>query len=59
MSGKLVTEHHLELLCLKGGCIYLSESTLVKMPYCWKLHVAAHICGFNNRTIILSNFVNK
>ena len=25
------------------GCIGSSESTLVKMPHCWKSHVMAHI----------------
>ena len=43
MSVKLLTEHHLEFLCLKGGCTGLSESTLVKMPHCWKSHVAAQL----------------
>ena len=43
MSVKLLTEHHLEVLSLKGGCTGTSESTLVKMPHCWKSHVAAHI----------------
>ena len=43
MSVKLLTEHHLELLSLKGGCTGSSESTLVKMSNCWKSHVAAHI----------------
>ena len=33
---KLLAEHHLELLSLKGGCTCSSESTLVKMPHCWK-----------------------
>ena len=42
MIVKLLTEHHLEFLSLKGGCTGLSESTLVKMPHCWKSHVAAH-----------------
>ena len=37
MSVKLLTERHLEILSLKGGCTGSSESTLVKMP-----HVAAH-----------------
>ena len=41
MSVKLLTEHHLEILSLKRGCIGSSESTLVKMPHCWKSHVAA------------------
>ena len=42
MSVKLLTDHHLEFLGLKGGCPGLSESTLVKMPHCWKSHVTAH-----------------
>ena len=42
MIVKLLTEHHLEFLCLKGGCRGSSESTLVKMSYCWKSHAAAH-----------------
>ena len=37
------SEHHLELLSLKGGCTGSSESTIVKMPYCWKSHVTAHM----------------
>ena len=37
MTVKLLTEHHLEFLSLKGGCTGSSESTLVKMPHCWKL----------------------
>ena len=41
MSVKLRTEHHLEFLSLKGGCTGSSESTLMKMPHCWKSHVTA------------------
>ena len=33
---------HLEFLSLKGGCTGSSESIHVKMPHCWKSHVAAH-----------------
>ena len=36
MSVKLLTERHLEFLSLKGGSTGSSESTLVKMPHCWK-----------------------
>ena len=36
MIVKLLTEHHLECLSLKGGGTGSSESTRVKMPYCWK-----------------------
>ena len=43
MSGKLLTEHHLEFLSLKGGCTGMYESTLVKMPHCWKSHVVAQV----------------
>ena len=43
MTVKLLTEHHLEFLSLKGGCTGSSESTLVKMPHCWKSHVTADL----------------
>ena len=43
MTLKLMTKQLLEFLSLKGGCIGLSESTLVKIPHCWKSHVTAHI----------------
>ena len=33
MTVKLLTEHHLEFLSLKGDCTGLSESTLVKIPH--------------------------
>ena len=38
-----MTERHLEFLSLKGGCMGSSESTLVKMPNCWKFNVEAHM----------------
>ena len=41
MIVKLLTEHHLEFLSLKGGCTCSPESRLVKMPHCRKSHVAA------------------
>ena len=44
LSVKLLTEHHLRFLSLIGGCTGSSESTLVKMPHCWKSHVMAHLC---------------
>ena len=43
MTVKLLTRHHLEFQSLKGGCTGLSESTLVKMPHCWKSHVMAQM----------------
>ena len=43
MNVKLLTEHNLEFRSLKGGCIGLSESTLFKMPHCWKSHVMAQM----------------
>ena len=43
MSVKLLIEHHLEFLSLKGGCTGSSESTLVKMPHCWKSQVMAQM----------------
>ena len=32
----LLLEHHLEFLSFNGGCTGSPESTLVKMPHCWK-----------------------
>ena len=43
MIVKLLTEHHLEFLSLKGGCRGSSKSTLVKMSNCWKSHATAQI----------------
>ena len=45
----LLTEHHLELLSLKGGCTGSSETIYVNMPHCWKSHVTAHkLCNQNH-----------
>ena len=48
MIIKLLTEHHLEFLRLKGGCRDSSESTHVKMPHCWKSHALAQLCEIWN-----------
>ena len=47
MIVKLLTEHHLVFLRLKGGCRGSSESTLVKMSNCWKSHAAAHLLKYH------------
>ena len=55
MSVKLLSEHHLKLLSLKGGCTGSSESALVKIPHCWKSHVTAHFAAaeqFENDIIV-------
>ena len=39
MSVKLVTQHNLEFLSLKGGCTGSSGSTFVKILHCWKAHI--------------------
>ena len=41
MIVKLLDEHHLEFLSLRMGCTGSSESTLVKVPHCWKSHATA------------------
>ena len=51
MVVKLLTEYHLEFLSFKGGCRGSTESTLVKMPHCWKSHVAAQIVSYNKCAI--------
>ena len=43
MIVKLLTEHHLEFLSLKGGCTGSSKSTLVKMSNCLRSHALAYI----------------
>ena len=43
MIVKLLTEHNLEFLSLKGSCRGSSESTLVKMSNCWKSQAVAHL----------------
>ena len=48
MIAKLLTEHRLEFLSLKGGCRGSSESTLVKIPNCWKSHALAQMCLLRN-----------
>ena len=57
MSVELLTDHHLEFLRLKGGCTGSSESALVKIPHCWKSHVAAHIFTQDKKlwTLVLSH----
>ena len=43
MTVKLLTEQNLEFLSLTGGCTGSSETTLVKMPHCWKSRAKAHL----------------
>ena len=38
-----MTEHHLGFQSLKGGRTGSSQSTLVKIPHCWKSHVASQM----------------
>ena len=60
MIVKLLTEHQLEFLSLKGGCRGSSESTLVKMSNCWKSHAVAQIYYFYKKSadICASSRVN-
>ena len=50
MIVKLLSEHHLEFLSLRGGCRGSSESKHVKMPHCWKSHALA----LNNSIVLLA-----
>ena len=58
MTVKLLTEHHLEFLSLKGGCSCLSESTLVKMSHCWKSHVAVQLLLFPFLSLLSNSTLN-
>ena len=46
MTDTPLTEHHLEFLSLREDCTGSSESTHVKMPYCWISSVMAHVTIF-------------
>ena len=52
MIVKLLTEHHLEFLSLKGGCRGSSESTLVKMQHCWKSQAMAQIYYYKYKAVL-------
>ena len=43
MIVRLLTEHHLEFLSLKGGCRGSSKSTHVKISHCLKSYALAQI----------------
>ena len=53
MIVKLLTEHNLEFLSLKGGCRGSSESTHAKMPHCWKSIALAHFLVLSLRVLRL------
>ena len=54
MPVRLLTEHHLDFLSLKGGYTGSSESTLVEMPHCWKSRAAAQtfLCLTHRKCVI-------
>ena len=58
MIVKLLTEHYLEFLSLKGGSRGSSESTLVKMSNCWKSHVTAQLCKLTTGEISIGLLVS-
>ena len=55
MTVKLLTEHHLVCLNLKGDCRGSSESTLIKMPHCWKSHALAQLLYLMGPVIDIDN----
>ena len=59
MIVKLLTEHHVEFLSSKGGCTDSSESTLVKMPLCWKSEVTAHIIFLQEKGVDISRLATN
>ena len=58
MIVKLLTEHRLERLSLKGGCRGSSESTHVKMPHCWKSHALVQMFSSSSVSLLLSFYKN-
>ena len=59
MNVKLLTEHHLEFLSLKGGCTGSSESTLVKMPNCWKSQALAQMFFIHRQSELKKTLVEQ
>ena len=59
MIVQLLTEHHLELLRLKGGCTGCSQSTHVKMPHCRKSHAAAHIKVLSKQCLVFWVYITE
>ena len=57
MNIKLLTEHHLGFVSLKGGYTGSSESIHIKIPHYWKLHVTAQLYFLLWR-LFLSYFVD-
>ena len=43
MTVNLLIKQLLEFLSLKGDCTDSPDSIHVKLPHCWKSHVAAHM----------------
>ena len=66
MTVKLLTEHLLGFLNVKGGCIDTSESTLVKIPHCWKSHVVDQLFSYKStqtavvycHNVLYTNYIN-
>ena len=56
MSVKLLAEHHLVFLRLRGGYAGSSESTLVKLLHCWISHATAQLLLDNVISIIIIVF---
>ena len=46
MTLRLLTEHHLKFINLKGGCTGSSVFTLVKIPQFLTSHVATYLLDF-------------
>ena len=59
MTVKLLNEHNLEFLGLKGGCTGSSEFTLVKMSNYWKSYAAAHLPAHADPSFIIPPLAMK
>ena len=55
---KLLSEHYLEFLNLKGGYTSSSESTHVNLQHCWKSHVKARMCSSSFNAVTIDTFHN-
>ena len=56
MNIKLLNEYNVEFQSLKVGYAGSSGSIHIKMPHCWKYHVAAHLSFYRMSCISLRYF---
>ena len=58
MTIKLPNAYNFEFLSLNGGCRGSSETTHVKITYCWKSHVKSKVLLFQVLAVYKNNTID-